>query len=129
MARSAPPLEPTLSAAQLEEILAQLQACAPAPLFAQIESLLRVLFWILQVLAEKRTALARLPDVLFRSQNEKASRVLGSKTTAPPVPEDETKSKGKVKGHGRIKATDYPGAQRVSVTHATAQAGAICSAC
>src|SRR6187397_1298576 len=107
MARSAPPLEPTLSAAQLEEILAQLRACAPAPLFTQIENLLRVLFWILQVLAEKKTALARLPDVLFRSQNEKASRILASAKSVPPILPGEAKSKRKVKGHGRIKTTDY----------------------
>jgi transposase len=127
MAASAPPLVPELSAAQLEEILAQLQACAPAPLFAQIQSLLRVLFWVLQVLAEKKTALARLPEVLFRSQNEKASRVLAS--TASPAPEPASKGKTKRKGHGRLKAGDYPGARRVRVPHADLQAGGICPAC
>lgn len=130
MPEGPPPATPNLTAKQLEELLERLRVYLPADLFEQVQSLLRVLFWVLQVLAEKKTALQRLSEVIFGSQNEKAKRLFGNgaadansnSATAP-------KTKTKAKGHGRRKAADYSGARRVRVPHSTLQAGQLCPRC
>ena len=128
MAQNPPSSAPGLNATQLEELLGQLRTHLPAALFEQVEGLLRVLAWILQVLAEKKTSLHRLTQVLFRSQNEKAQKLF------PKAPSDEktnpaTSQKPKRKGHGRRKSTDYSGARRVCVSHATLRPGQLCPRC
>jgi transposase len=126
MAQSPPPPMPSLNAGQREELQAQLRAHLPEGIYQTVEGLLRVLFWILQVLADKKTSLPRLHEVLFRSQNEKARKLFPPELPAATAP---SAKKTKRKGHGRRKVSDYPGAKRVAVPHATLQAGQLCPQC
>jgi len=118
-----PPSVPSLDAGELEELLRKLREHLPPDLSARVESLLRVLLWVLRVLAAKGTSLARLRDVLFRPQNEKSSHLFNKPAKNPKPPGTRKK------GHGRKKASAYTGAKRVPVCHETLRAGQICPKC
>lgn len=118
-----PPSVPSLNAGELEELLRQLGEHLPPGLYARVEALLRVLLWVLKVLAVKGTSLTRLRDVLFRPQNEKSSHLFHQPAQNPKPPGS------KKKGHGRKKASAYTGAKRVPVGHETLQPGQICPQC
>jgi hypothetical protein len=118
-----PPSVPNLNAGELEELLSQLREHLPPNLSGRVESLLRVLLWVLRVLAAKGTSLTRLRDVLFRPRNEKSSHLFQRPAKNPKPPGSRKK------GHGRKKASAYTGAKRVPVCHETLQPGQICSKC
>ena len=131
MAHSSPPSAPDLNAAQRESLLEQLRTYLPEELYQQVQRLLIMLWWIQQVLAEKKISLQRLPQVFLRSRSEKASRLFPKEET----PDSETdvggksKTKSKRKGHGRKKTADYPGAKRVPVPHPSFRVGDLCPQC
>ena len=71
----------TLSADQLEQLLAKLAAALPADLFGLVEKLLRTLQWMMQALEAKDTSLGRLGRLLFGAKTEKTKQLF-----PPPAP-------------------------------------------
>src|SRR5262245_5276803 len=63
-----------------------------------MEPLLRVLLWLLEVLAAQRTSLARLRAVLFRPQNEKSSHLFNQPAQNPKSPAFQEKRTRSQKG-------------------------------
>ena len=127
MAQCPPLPAPSLSASQLEQLLERLRQHLPEELFTQVQHLLRVLCWVLQVLAEKKIGLQRLPDLLFRSRNEQASQIFApapaNSETPPSLPRRARK------GHGRRKSAEYSGATVQAVSHPDLRPGQLCGKC
>ena len=98
---------------------------------------------LLDLLKNKEISLARLRKMLFGASTEKTKDVLpeDADSDADPTPDEEdevadsTASTGEEpserprKGHGRNGADDYPGAEKVPVSHETLQAGDQCLEC
>ena len=59
-----------MSAAQLEQLLTELRVQLAPETYQLVESLLRTLQWIMVLLEEKQTTLARLQRVLFGAKTE-----------------------------------------------------------
>lgn len=132
MAQSPPPLMPSLNAAQLEELLARLRTQLRPDLYAQVEACLRLLAWIVQLLEQKKLALGRLSELLLRPRNEKTRKLFPEKPNRDPAAQEEPskgQGQGKPKGHGRLKTQDYPGAQRICISHPEVRPGDICPQC
>lgn len=118
----------SISAAQLQELKAELKEPLSPPLFQRVEWLLETLEFLLGVIEQKTHSVARLKRMLFGHQTEKASNVLsGARAGAGAA--GRTSPKTKAKGHGRKGAKDYPGAKTVSVPHPEYQAGQLCPKC
>ena len=95
---------------------------------------------LLDLLQNKEISLARLRKILFGASTEKTKDVLPedpeSDTDPTPNEEDEgtdstdeePPARGR-KGHGRHGANNYPGAKKVSISHAALQAGDHCPEC
>ena len=97
-----------------------------------------------ELLKNKEITLARLRKILFGASTEKTKDILSpedAKSDAEPPPEeqdagtdstdstDEKPPKPDRKGHGRNGVKDYPGANKVSVSRETLQAGDDCPKC
>lgn len=98
----------------------------------------------LQLLKEQEEELRYLRKLVYGSSTERSSHVLGdgtdesrragapndssqsSATHSPTASEDPPKKR---RGHGRNGADDYPGAERVKVSHDTLEAGNACPNC
>ena len=128
MAKPKPPEIITFTEEQLVALLLQLQVALPAPTYQLVESLLKTLLWIMQVLAEKKISLRRLHKIIFGSTSEKAKQLFPP-IAPPPDASAPPKEKLKRKGHGRRKADEYTGAQRVHVPHLLLKVGDICRQC
>jgi transposase len=125
MAQAGAPEIIRLSVAELEQLLAELARRLPPATYQLVEGLLRTLQWVLTLLDEKTATLARIRRLVGGERNEKTKKLLGEAST----PETSKTAKAKSKGHGRKKAEDYPGAQRVRVPHPDHQAGQLCPKC
>ena len=60
-----------MSTAELERLLAEVRALLPPASYALIESLLRTLVWIMGLLEQKQTTIARLRRLIFGEKTEK----------------------------------------------------------
>ena len=77
-----------------------------------------------------KTSVKRLLKIIFGSGTEKTDTVLNRPAKTKPEPAAGSKEgKPKRKGHGRLGADDYPGAEKVCVEHGTLAPGAQCPAC
>ena len=110
---------------------------------------IRVVFesyaYLTQVIDQKSTTISRLRKLLFGASTEKTAAVLGREASSaeadsdtPPSSDSQAETtaaassprkSGPKKGHGRNGADDYPGADRVPVSHASLQAGDSCPEC
>ena len=125
-AKGQPPEIVQLSTAELERLLAEVRELLPPASYALIESLLRTLVWIMGLLEQKQTTIARLRRLIFGEKSEKARKIfpegfLALAGSAEPKP--------KRKGHGRKGAKDYRGARRVKVPHPKLHIGDLCPKC
>ena len=123
-----PPPSIQLSQEELQGLLSQLRPLLPEALFARVESLLRVMLWILGVIEQKQITLARLRRMLFGETSEKTRKIF----PPPAAPESSGqggKPKPKRKGHGRKGAKEYPGARSIKVPHPNLRAGDLCPQC
>ena len=125
-AKGKPPEIVQLSTAELEQLLAEVRVLLPPATYALIQSLLRTLVWIMGLLEQKQTTLARLRRLLFGEKTEKARKIfpesfLTVAGSAEPKP--------KRKGHGRRGAKEYRGARRVKVPHPKLHLGDLCPEC
>jgi transposase len=95
---------------------------------------------LLELLRNKDISLARLQKMLFGASTEKTKDILpeDAESDSDPSANDQddaadategTEEKPAPKGHGRNGANDYPGAERVSVSHETLEAGDNCPEC
>jgi transposase len=97
-----------------------------------------------QIVKEQEAELRYLRKLVYGSSTERSSDVLGDHTDEsrradtrsdssqkPPTEDPDTADDPpkKRRGHGRNGADDYPGAERVHVTHDTLQAGNACPNC
>ena len=114
-----------LSLAELEQLLAELARLLPPATYQLVEGLLRTLQWVLTLLDEKTATLARIRRLVGGEPSEKTAKLLGAAQTT----EAAKSPKARAKGHGRKAAGDYPGAQRVKVSHPEHKAGQLCPKC
>ena len=92
--------------------------------------------YVTGLLGDKKTSLARLRKMLFGAQTEKTAAVVasaGDDAASDRSESDESDAEGNPKpkrpGHGRHGASDYRGAQRIDVAHASMDAGDPCPEC
>jgi len=105
---------------------------------AMLSSALDTLGFLTTALEGKDVSLARLRRYLFGSATESSKNVLGdadggngsNSGTRDPEPEEKEKDKEKKpKGHDRNPVSEYEGAERCPITHATLEAKQACPAC
>ena len=97
---------------------------------------------LLELLKNKDISLARLRKMLFGASTEKTKNVLPEDAESDPDPTaneqddaadstepTEDKPAKRPKGHGRNGAKDYPGANKVRISHETLEAGDDCPEC
>jgi len=126
MAKNKAPEIIHLSAAQLEELLVTLRTQLAPATYLLVESLLLTLQWIMALLEQKKTTIARLRRLIFGEKTEKTRNLFADGSAgASSTPS----SKPKRQGHGRNGAQDYPGAKRVKVPHPKLRAGDLCPKC
>jgi transposase len=128
MARNKPPQIVQLSAADLERLLTELRAVLAPPTYLLVESLLLTLQWIMGLLEQKKTTIARLRRIIFGEKTEKTRKIFPD-PSAGDSGSESPKPKRKGKGHGRHGAEDYPGAKRVKVPHPKFRIGDLCPNC
>jgi hypothetical protein len=116
-----------LTPQELTACLARVQRMVEPADFAILEALLGAYLFVHRALSAARVSVARLKRLFFGAQkSEKSKDILGkppgSDGTGNPAAggDDDTKKttgkKGrKPKGHGRLGASDYPGATRIPV--------------
>lgn len=115
-----------LSTAELEQLLAEVRPQLSPGNYRLIESLLRTLVWIMGLLEQKETTIARLRRLIFGEKTEKARKIFPDAFQAAAGSEEP---KPKRKGHGRKGAKDYRGARRVKVPHPKLHLGDLCPKC
>jgi transposase len=125
-AKTKPPEVLQLSTAELEQLLTDVRGLLPPATYALIESLLRTLVWIMGLLEQKQTTIARLRRLIFGEKTEKTRKIFPESPLAEAGPGEP---KPKRKGHGRKGAKDYPGARRVKVSHPKLHIGDLCPKC
>jgi transposase len=115
-----------LTTAELERLLGEVRPLLPPASYGLIESLLRTLVWIVGLLEQKQTTIARLRRLIFGEKTEKARNLFPDASRAAG---GSAEPKSKRKGHGRKGAKDYPGAKRVLVPHPKLHIGDLCPKC
>jgi hypothetical protein len=125
-AKGKPPEVVQLTTAQLEQLLAEVRLLLPPASYGLLESLLRTLVWIMGLLEQKQTTIARLRRIIFGEKTEKARKIFPDAFQAVG---ETAKPKAKRPGHGRKGAKDYRGARRVKVPHPTLHPGDLCPKC
>lgn len=121
---------------ELQACLARIKPSIEALDYAIIEALVGTLLGVVQALSSARVSIARLKRFFVGFRTEKSKDLLkkpepepdpeAGKSSPSPSPEDSKKAKPKRKGHGRLGADDYPGAERIPVPHKDLRAGCSC---
>jgi transposase len=81
---------------------------------------------LLEELGDKKASIARLRQMVFGQDSESKANVKKRAGKSGNGGKDQPKKKKKRKGHGRIPADDYTGADRVKVPHPTLKPGVGC---
>jgi hypothetical protein len=119
-----PPIE--LSTQQLDELIDRIKA---RNLLDQDYETLEAMGETINVLShsvdEKATSIKRLLKIIFGASTEKTATVV--KRAKPDRKKPKTKKKKK--GHGRNGATDYTGAQKITIAHGQLKHKDPCPAC
>ena len=130
MAKAQRPQITTLTAAQLEALLAQMRPLVPTATYQLIAALLQTLQWIMAAFEQKTISSARLKRMLFGHSTETTAKVFAPQPATNPTSQKASgQPKAKRKGHGRNGAQDYPGAKRVKVAHPTLKVAQLCPKC
>ena len=72
----------SISSAQLEELLAMLAGLLPQKTYQLVESLLRTLQWLMELIQTKQTTIERLQRLIFGAKTEKTSQLFPKTPTA-----------------------------------------------
>ncbi len=113
--------------------------------YTKIHGVLQAYLYVLELVDQKSTSIARLRKLLFGASTEKTADVVGRETSTPAPNGDQAngqtgaadapastpvgEKKSKPPGHGRNGADDYPGATRVEVHHESLKRGDACPDC
>jgi len=108
--------------------------------YRKLKAALETLHYLTDLVGDKNTTIRRLQRIIFGARTEKIQNVLDNQTGAaggssPKNAEQEKactesgKAKEKRKGHGRNGALDYPGAQRIKISHESLKSGDPCPLC
>ena len=130
MAKAQRPEITTLTATQLEALLAELRPQVSAATYQLIAALLQTLQWIMAAFEQKTISIARLKRMLFGHATETTAKVFPPQPGADPTSAKAPgEPKAKRKGHGRNGAQDYSGARKVKASHPTLKVGQLCPQC
>ena len=127
----------TVDRQELESIVKHARAALSAEEYARLKAALDTLVYLLQLVENKSTTIARLRQMLFGAATEKTAKVFADLDAAlkpkpepePDAPAGEPEPKPPRKGHGRNGAQDYPGATKIKVELASLKAGERCPEC
>ena len=129
-----------LDVAQFEELKRHLEQRAfEEGDYAKLRGVLDAYLYLVELVENKKTTLARLRKLLFGASTEKTADVVGREAPTQdnsPSPSDpaapqsgDQKRREKKAGHGRNGADRYAGASRVKIRHASLQPGDSCPEC
>lgn len=122
-----------LETRELDELLERVGDRLADSDYQLIQRLVQTLQLLLGLLEKKNMSLRRLRRLIFGARTEKTKDILPAAPPAedskPKHPKTPPENKPKPKGHGRNGAKDYPGAQRIKVSHGSLQAGENCPDC
>jgi transposase len=132
-ARMKPAIE-TVDRQELESIVEHARAALSAEEYARLKAALDTLVYLLQLVENKSTTIARLRQMLFGAATEKTAKVLADIDAAltkpePEAPAGEPEPKPPRQGHGRNGAQDYPGATKIKVELSSLKASERCPEC
>jgi hypothetical protein len=95
-----------------------------------IKAMVETIHLLSQAVDEKAVSIRRLLRMLFGDRTEKLEKVIKEKEQSAKPCEDKTTDKNdKPKGHGRIAADEYSGAEKVDVPHKDLKPGDRCPGC
>ncbi len=145
MANRPPPVKRIdVTPAHLHALLARVRTKLTDDEYREFEALVETLVHLAEILANKKTSIARLRALLFGACTEKTRDVfaragltretVGPGHDAPPDPQtgraDGQASPARARrGHGRHAATAYAGGQRIAIPHPHLNPGDRCPAC
>jgi|WetSurMetagenome_2_1015567.scaffolds.fasta_scaffold106450_1 transposase len=124
----------------VNELLAYLEQARPAlgeDGYRKLKAALEMLHYLTDLVGNKNTTIRRLQKIIFGARTEKIGNVLDDPTGGAAAKDaaqekgcpDGDKAKEKPKGHGRKRAQDYTGAQRVKIAHESLKPGDPCPLC
>lgn len=128
MKTAKPKSQPTpIESVDMEELEAILEASRSGPLDAEqhrkLKAAIETLAYLTGELESRGTTLAKLRKLLFGPSSEKSEKVLKGQPNdleredSGKLAEAERPKKKKPRGHGRLGARDYPGAERIEIPH------------
>lgn len=95
-----------------------------------IKAMVETIHLLSQSVDKKAASIRRLLRMLFGDRTEKLENVLKNKPSKnKDVLKNSPHKNDKPKGHGRKKAADYTGAEKIDVPHADLKPGDICPGC
>ena len=117
---------PLLSGPERDAFLARVRPGVSPEDYGKIEAMCAALPKLVEMIEQEHMTMHKLRHVLFGAKTERTDRVCpptAPPSLIPPIP------KPKCKGHGRIKAKAYTGAQWEEIPHPTLQPGCRCPLC
>jgi transposase len=117
---------PLLTEPQRAALLARVKPAVSPEDYRTIEAMSCALPQIVTAIEQERMTMCKLRHLLFGAKTEQTDRVCPP--AGPPGP-THPPSTPRRKGHGRIKASDYTGAQWVHIAHPDLQPGQRCPRC
>jgi transposase len=116
----------------LEELATLLERAKTSPLsepdYHKLKAALETLGYLTQLLADRKTTIDRLRQIVFGASTEKTRNVLKTHQPTQADP-DRNESAKKTKGHGRNGAQAYRGATQIKVGHNSLKSGDRCPQC
>ena len=126
-----PPERIDLDLEQVDALLKRVESGSLQPGdYEIIKAMVETIHLLSQAVDEKAASIRRLLRMLFGDRTEKLQKVI--KETSPSakkLSEDRTDKNDKPKGHGRIAAAEYTGAEKVNVPHEDLKPGDRCPGC
>ena len=121
------PIEvPLLSGPARDAFLARVRAGVSPEDYGQVAAMCAALPTLVEMIEQKHMTMRKLRHLLFGAKTERTDRVCPPAAPPPLIPPIP---KPRRPGHGRIKASDYTGADWVHVAHPHLQAGQPCPLC
>jgi transposase len=120
---------------ELNQLLEHAQASLSPEDYRKVKGLAEALTYLTDLVADQQTTIRDLRELLFPASTEKTEAVLknagmqGRCKVNGDQPGTGATQKPKAPGHGRNGASDYRGAHRIKVTHATLKPGDHCPGC
>jgi len=116
-----------VNVAELEAVIdrARVQPLADED-YVTLKAAVATLGYLTQMLANGKTTIRRLRQMLFGARTEKTRTVVATQQVSA---QSEATDRPARKGHGRNGAQAYPGARKVEVCHETLQVGDRCPQC